>query len=476
MTPLFPCGCLPHRPVSRREMLRRSGLGLGSLALAWLLARERRLLAADPRPALPLPVPGPAKNIILLHMGGGVSQVDTFDPKPALAKYAGQNVPDSIAARVPKGNLRLRTSNLLPSYWEFNQRGESGIPVSTLFPEVARRVDDLCIIRSMRHDSPIHTPADYLTLTGSLTGHRPSLGAWFAYGLGSENQNLPAFVTMVTGENFSGPALWASGFLPPEFQGTEVKGAKGIANIALPAGATTENRRAQLDLMAALNRRHLERIGAHDEMEARIRSYEMAFRMQTAAPEAFDLKGESEPTRRLYGLDEKESAEFGANCLLARRLVERGVRFVQLIGAGWDAHSDVRDNHSKQARIVDRPIGGLLADLKARGLLDSTLVVWGGEFGRTPTVEGDAKKPGRDHNPAGYTIWLAGGGVKGGQIIGATDDVGYTAVERPIHPNDVHATLLHAFGLDQHALWYEHSGRKEIVTDLGGEVVKEVFG
>jgi hypothetical protein len=470
------CGNNGPPILSRREMLRRSGLGLGSLALAWLLEHEQRLRAAESRPVLPLPVPGPAKNIILLHMGGGVSQVDSFDPKPALQKYAGQNVPDSIATRVPKGNMRLRTSNLLPSHWEFREYGQSGIPVSALFPNMAQCVDDLCVIRSMRHDSPIHTPADYLTLTGSLTGQRPSLGAWFAYGLGSENQNLPSFITMVTGENFSGPALWASGFLPPEFQGTEVKGAKGIANIALPSGTTPENRRAQLDLMATLNRRHLERLGAHDELEARIRSYEMAFRMQTAAPEVFDLKGESPATRQFYGLDQKDSAEFGANCLLARRLVERGVRFVQLIGAGWDAHSDIRDNHTKQARIVDRPIAALLTDLKARGLLESTLVVWGGEFGRTPTVEGDVTKPGRDHNPAGYTLWLAGGGVKGGQIIGATDDVGYTVVDRPVHPNDLHATFLHAFGLDQRALWYEHSGRKEIVTDLGGEVVKEVFG
>lgn len=475
MKTLFPCGSVAPAAVTRREMLRRSGLGLGSLALTWLLAQERRLLAADSRPALPLQVHGPAKNIILLHMGGGVSQVDSFDPKPALKKYAGQNVPESIAALVPKGNMRLRTANLLPSHWEFSQHGQSGIPVSTLFPEMARHVDDLCVIRSMRHDNPIHTPADYLTLTGSLTGQRPSLGAWFAYGLGSENENLPAFITMTTGDNFSGPALWASGFLPPEFQGTDVRGVQGIANIALPAGATPEQRRAQLDLMAGLNRHHLDRIGVHDELEARIRSYEMAFRMQAAAPEAFDLAGESDATRTLYGVDDKDSAEFGANCLLARRLVERGVRFVQLIGAGWDAHSDIRDNHSKQARIVDRPIAGLLQDLKARGLLDSTLVVCGGEFGRTPTVEGDVKKPGRDHNPAGYTVWLAGGGVKGGQIIGATDDVGYTAVESPVHPNDLQATLLHAFGLDQHELWYEHSGRKEILTNLGGEIIRKVF-
>ena len=469
------CGNYGPPPVSRREMLRRSGLGLGSLALAWLMDSDRHALAGGVAATLPRPVPGPAKNIILLHMGGGVSQVDSFDPKPTLAKFAGQSVPDSIAARVPKGNSRLRTANLLPSPWEFTNHGQSGIPISSLFPNTARHADDLCVIRSMQHSSPIHTPADYLALTGSLTGQRPSLGAWFAYGLGSENRNLPAFITMVTGENFSGPALWGSGFLPPEYQGVEVNGATGLADAALPVGCTTDQRRAQLDLMGAFNRRHLEHLGPHPELEARIQSYELAFRMQTAAPEAFDLKGESEATRRLYGVDQKETADFGRHCLLARRLVERGVRFIQLIGAGWDAHSDIRDNHTKQARAVDQPIGALLADLKARGMLESTLVVWGGEFGRTPTVEGDPKKPGRDHNPAGYSMWLAGGGVRGGQIIGATDDVGYTVVDRPIHPNDLHATLLKAFGLDERAFWFEHNGRKEIVTDLGGEVVKEVF-
>jgi uncharacterized protein (DUF1501 family) len=243
----------------------------------------------------------------------------------------------------------------------------------------------------------------------------------------------------------------------------------------MPAGFTPAGRLAQLDLMAALNRRHPERHGPHSELEARIESYQLAFRMQTAAPEAFDLSSESKVTHNLFGLDEEATREFGTNCLLARRLVERGVRFVQLIHGGWDAHSDLKGNHAAQARQVDWPIAGLLADLKARGLLDQTLVVWGGEFGRTPTVEGDAKKPGRDHNPAGYCVWLAGGGVQGGQVLGATDDVGYTAVERPVHPNDLHATILHAFGIDQHDLWYEHNGREEIVTDLGGKAVRKVF-
>jgi hypothetical protein len=457
-------------------MLGRAGLGLGTLALTWLLAEEGKLVAADNEPVVPLRANGRAKNVILLHMGGGPSHVDTFDPKPALAKYAGQDVPDSIAKRVPMGNSRLRLKNLYPCPYEFRQYGQSGIAVSELFKHTAQHVDDLCIIRSMRHESPIHTPADYLTLTGSLTGTRPSLGAWLYYGLGSENQSLPGFITMVSGENFSGPAIYSSGFLPAKYQATVVNGTEGIPDIKMPRGYSNANRRVQLDFIAEMNRRHLEGLGGNSELEARIQSYEMAFRMQTAAPQVFDLKAESEATRQLYGLEQKETMEFGTNCLLARRLIERGVRFVQLIQGGWDAHGDLKGNHEKQASLVDRPIAALLADLKARGLLESTLVIWGGEFGRTPTVEGDPKKPGRDHNPAGYCLWLAGGGVKGGQIIGATDDVGYTAVEKPIHPNDVQATILHALGIDQHALYYVHHNRKEIVTNNGGEVVNEVFG
>jgi Protein of unknown function (DUF1501) len=468
--------CRTGTHLSRRHLLRDCGYGLGAIALSSLLNREKSVSASEStrRNAL-MPLAGPIKSIIVLHMGGGVSQVDSFDPKPVLEKFVGQDVPPSIAKLVPKGNMRLRTSNLMPSLWEFHQRGECGMPVSELFPEIANHVDDLCVIRSMKHDSPIHTPADYLTLTGSLTGQRPSWGAWLAYGLGSENENLPAFVSMSVGDNFSGPALWGSGFLPPEYQGVNVNGTKGLSDVQLPDGVTLEQRRSQMDWVNTMNREHLDRLQVHEEMEARIRSYELAFRMQTSAPEVFDLAGETNEVRILYGLDRKESAEFGTNCLLARRFVERGVRCVQLIGAGWDAHTDIRDNHTKQASMMDLPIAGLLSDLKRTGLLKSTLVVWGGEFGRTPTVEGDPKKPGRDHNPAGYTIWLAGGNIRGGQIVGATDEVGYTAVERPVHPNDLHATMLHALGLDERAITFNHSGRNEILTNLGGIVIEEVF-
>jgi hypothetical protein len=457
--------CLP----SRRDLLRQSGLGLGSLALGLMLAEERKLLAEDgkgPR--------GRAKSVILLWMGGGPSHIDTFDPKSDLAGLRGKPVPESIAKRIPKHN-RLRLDNLMESPFGWSRYGQSGLPVSSLFRETARHADDLCVIRSMSHESVIHTPAEYLTLTGSFTGTRPSLGSWLCYGLGSENRNLPGYIVTVSGENFSGASIYQSGFLPSQYQGTLVKGAEGIPNLKMPAGVTEEKRRAQLDFVARMNRSQIERVGTDSDLEARIQSYELAFRMQTAASEAFDLSRESEDTKALYGIDRGESREYGTNCLLARRLVERGVRFIQLVQAGWDAHGDLRGNHLKQAALCDRPIAGLLEDLKRRGMLEETLVLWGGEFGRTPTVEGDRNKPGRDHSPMGYSVWLAGGGVKGGQAIGATDEIGYTAVERPVHPNDLQATLLRLLGVDQQELFYQHNGRKEIVTFNGGRVVPEVF-
>ena len=450
-------------------------MGFGAVALAHLLGEEGRLIAAEGQAVKPR-FAGKARNMILIHHGGGLSHVDSFDPKPLLQKLGGGDVPDSIAKAVP-ATARLRVKNLYPSPFEFTQHGDCGMSVSSLFPQLAQCVDDMCFIRSMRHESVVHTPADYLTLTGSLLGNRPSLGAWWWYGLGSENRNLPGFVNLVHGEHFSGPTAWHAGFLPAQFQGVTVKGGDGIPNIRLPEGSTATARRAQLDLLGELNRHHLERHGAHSELEARIESYELAFRMQSEAPRVFDLAGESDATKKLYGLDaeDKGTGEFGRNCLLARRLVENGVRFVQLIQAGWDAHGNLLDNHTKQARIADQPIAALLTDLKTRGLLESTLVVCGGEFGRTPTAEGGSKTPGRDHSPTAYTAWLAGGGVRGGQVIGATDDVGYTVVDSPVHPNDLHATLLHAFGIDQNELYYQHHGRKEIVTVLEGRVMKEVF-
>jgi hypothetical protein len=382
-------------------------------------------------------------------------------------------VPESIASGIPT-IARARLTNLYASPYRFTLCGQSGIPVSELFPQVGRHVDDICVLRSCRHDSPIHAPAEYIAATGTQLGDRPSLGSWLTYGLGSDNRNLPGFVVLLSGGT-GRPVAWSSGFLPARYQGTVVQ-ADGIPNLAMPAGVSAADRRAQLDLVARLNEHHRARLPGNTELDARIQSYELAFRMQTTAAEAFDLARETAETKRLYGVDDKETVEFGSHCLLARRLVERGVRFVQLRSGGWDAHGNLVKNHTPQALKTDRPIAGLLADLKRRGLLEQTLVVWGGEFGRTPAAENPGPTPGRDHSPSGYAMWLAGGGVKGGQVVGATDPVGYAAIERPIHPNDLHATILHSLGIDQQRLYFKHDNRKELVTVNGGEVIEEVFG
>jgi hypothetical protein len=467
------CGNYGPRPLSRREALRRGGLGLGTLALVGLLQEEGLLEGEAPAAAPPGLPRGKARSVISLFMGGGPSQVDTWDPKPELARLAGQAVPDSIARGVPR-IARSRLTNLLPSFYKFRRHGRSGLPVSALFPETAKMVDELCVLRGCRHDTPIHAPAEYLSTTGTQVGDRPSLGAWITYGLGSENRNLPGFVVFVAGET-ARPTAWSAGFLPSRYQGTVVK-KDGVPNLALPPGTTPAQRRAQLDLIGELNRRHLERHAGNSELEARLKSYELAFRMQSAAGEAFDLTRETRQTQALYGLDRKETAEVGSYCLLARRLVERGVRFVQVRVGGWDAHGNLPKNHGPAALKSDRPVAALLADLKRRGLLGQVLVLWGGEFGRTPVAENPGPAPGRDHSPSGYSMWLAGGGVKGGQAIGATDAVGYAAVERPVHPNDLHATVLHALGIDQHHLFYKHNNRRELVTVNGGTVIQEAFG
>ena len=455
--------------TSRRDLLRVSGLGFGSIALAELL-RANGLLAADTR------IPhsrATARTMIFVFQGGGPSQVDTFDPKPLLQELHGKDVPESIGKGIPK-IARSPLNNLLASPWKFRQYGESGIPVSELHPELGRCVDEMCVIRSCQHDSPIHAPAEFIATTGTQVGDRPSLGAWLTYGLGSENADLPGFVVFKTGETIRPPAI-GTGFLPARFQGVPVDSEKGIPNLALPAGFTESDRVAQLQLLDTLNRKHLERHPDDSELEARIRAYELSFRMQVTAPAAFDLKQETAETQSLYGLDQKETAEYGRIFLLTRRLVERGVRFIQIRSGGWDSHSDIDAEHGKKCRAIDKPLAALLIDLKRRGLLDETLVICGGEFGRTPASQRGASKPGRDHSPSGYTTWLAGGGVRGGQIIGKTDEVGYSAIERPVHPNDLHATILQALGLDQHELVYEHHNRRELVTVNGGRVIGEVF-
>ena len=459
--------------ASRRRFLYSGGVGAGSLALSSMLAK-----GAGPGSGQDLtPHYAPtAKSVIFLFMSGGPSQVDTFDPKPELAKLAGKDVPESLARNVPKIK-RAGLKNLMASPWKFRERGQCGMPISDLLPHTSKHADDLCVIRSMNHRNPVHGPGECVALTGTAAGDRPSVGAWSIYGLGSETNNLPAYLTMNLhndGMQFPQAAGWSAGFLPSRFQGTVVDPTKGIRDVAMPEGTTNAKRRKELELIEWFNRRHLDRLVEHSELEARIRSYEMAFRLQTAAPELFDISSESKHVRDLYGIDADPTKTSGRGCLLARRMVERGVRFVQVRIGGWDAHGNIKGNHTKLCARTDKPIAALLTDLKQRGLLESTLIVWGGEFGRTPTMEGRGN--GRDHSPAGYTMWLAGGGVKGGQIIGKTDPIGYVAIERPVSVPDYHATILRAMGIDSSRLTFDHHGLEETPTGVtGGAPVMEAF-
>ena len=474
-------GNLKRSAVTRRETLLNAGAGFGSLALTAMMAEDHLLWAEDHEKRSPV---GPqlaatARNVIFLFMSGGPAQTDTWDPKPALRQLDGQPVPDSIAANVPNIPRSGVNSRLFGSPFRFRNYGDSGIPVSSLFPETARMVDEICVLRSLNHRIPVHGPGECVALTGTAIGDRPSLGAWLNYGLGSQSRDLPGFVTLLS--NSTGPAPqrpgWGTGFLPARYQGTVVEGNRGVPYTEMPDGYTNRTRRDQLDFIRWMNQQHLHNQGYDSELEARIESYELGYRMQASAPETFDLTAESAATLDLYGLNHKTTAEFGRHCLLARRLIERGVRFVQLRNGGWDAHGSLKANHRRRAQATDQPVAALLQDLRQRGLLNETLVIWGGEFGRTPTTEGKARgrKRGRDHSPAGYTMWLAGGGVKGGQVIGATDELGYVPVERPVSPSDFHATILHALGIDQHKLYYTHNGRQEIATVFGGEAIAEVF-
>lgn len=453
--------------IPRREFASTFGLGAMGMAFQSLLADE--VTQETHHPAT-------AKSVIVLFMSGGPSQVDTFDPKPELAKLSGQDVPDSIAERVPKIK-RAGLHHLLPSPWEFRKRGQSGLPVSGLMPEISNHVDDVCFIRSMTHRNPVHGPSECVALTGSADGRRPSLGAWSIYGLGSESRELPAYITMnlhTDGMQHPQAAGWSSGFLPSRFQSTVVDPKNGIQDVSMPAKTSEQRRRRELEVIESLNRRFLQRVGTSD-LEARLRSYEIAFAMQSAAPELFDIGSEPQHIHDLYGLDQPATASVGRACLLGRRMVQRGVRFVQVRVGGWDAHGNLKGNHEKLAARTDRPIAALLKDLKQCGMLDSTLVVWGGEFGRTPTMEGRAN--GRDHSPAAYTVWLSGGGVSGGQVIGQTDPIGYTVTDRPVRPLDLHATILHALGIDSERLVYDHHGLKETPLGVtGGAPVHEVFG
>ncbi|WP_417747406.1 DUF1501 domain-containing protein [Rosistilla oblonga] len=465
--------------LARREFFETAGIGLGSLALNAMLGDEVSASGTGSSFSQQPHFPPTVKSVIFLFMSGGPGHMDTFDPKPLLSKMDGEYVPDSIAATVPNIPRAGVGSKLMASPFGFKKYGESGIEVSELLPHTAKHVDDLCVIRSLNHRIPVHGPGENFTLTGSSLGERPSLGGWVTYGLGSEARDLPGFI--VLSSNSSGPAPqrpgWGSGFLPARFQGTQIDNQRGVPYSELPDLYSVDDRRDQLDFIRSMNQQHLRRQDLNTELEARIESYELGFRMQLNAPEILDLSGETEAMQRMYGIDQKASKQFGSHCLLARRLVEQGVRFIQLRNGGWDAHGALKGNHINRCRATDMPVAGLLQDLKQRDLLDQTLVVWGGEFGRTPTTEGNrtGDSRGRDHSPAGYTMWMAGGGIKGGQVIGATDELGYVPIERPLSPHDLHATMLHGLGLDQHKLIYRHNNREEIATVLGGEVIHEAF-
>jgi hypothetical protein len=489
-------GCSSRKPrfVSRRDFLFHAGEGISGVALAWMLAQDGLLAASSEMPACDsaTPVESPltprpshfapkAKSVISLFMSGGVSHVDTFDYKPMLAKYHGQPL-------TGKGEIRVRQGYpgpLMKSPFAFKKYGQSGMEVSELFPHVGGIVDDIALIRSGQGRSNDHVLAHYEWNTGSLLMGFPSVGSWVTYGLGSENQNLPGFVVIYDhrGGPFSGPANWSSGFLPATYQGTVFRSTGDpILDLTPPEEyVTPEQQRARLDHLAKLNEDYAARHPGSSELAARISSYELAYRMQSCAPEAVNLRDESDETRSLYGLDDPVTEPFGKQCLLARRLVERGVRFVQLYSGAivqqnvdtWDAHANLVENHTMHAREVDKPMAGLITDLKRRGLLDETLVLWHSEFGRMPISQ---RGVGRDHNPGAMSLWMAGAGIQGGQIIGSSDEFGYQAEEQIVTYHDVHATMLHLLGMDHKRLTYFFNGRHYRLTDVHGELIPQIVG
>jgi hypothetical protein len=465
---------------SRRDFLARTGGGFGMLAFWSLFGRDalaQESTAGNPIHLRPPQRPATAKSVIWCFMDGGPSHLDLFDPKPELTRLHGQPLPSSFRRPVTAMG-RTAYTPLLASKRTFRQYGQAGTWVSDWLPHIATCVDDIAVIRSCYADGLNHVGSVCQMNTGSILGGRPCLGAWTLYGLGSINQNLPGYVVLLDypedppGSNRN----WGTGFMPALYQGTKFREGKTPILYLQPSEAITDARqRGKLDLIQEMNRRHHQSRRDDDNLEARIASYELAYRMQVAAPEVVDLSTETRETQALYGLDQPQTQRYGHNCLLARRLVERGVRFVQLYsgsGSKWDAHSNVEGNHSRFCRETDQPIAGLLKDLKRRGMLDSTLVIWGGEFGRTPMSESGN---GRDHNPYGFTMWMAGGGIKGGVTYGATDAIGLYAVENRVHVHDIHATILHCLGLDHRELTFPHNGRDERATINGGQVIAEIL-
>jgi hypothetical protein len=469
------CGKFHEQSLSRREMLTRCANGFGGVALASMLAEEVQAKSFNPLAPKKAHFAPKAKHVIFLYMDGGPSSVDTFDPKPRLAKENGK--PFGLKMEATQFNNNGKT---LASPWKFQHYGQSGIPISELFPHVARHADKLSVIRSMTSDFSEHTNGNYFLHTGFGQVGRPSMGSWINYGLGTSNQNLPGFVVLNGGLiPPGGLGCFSNGFLPAAYQGSVFKyGAKPIANIARTE-ATAQLQQNKLNLIRKLDAGVVGRLGQLDQLESAITNHELAFRMQAAVPELVDLKGESEVTKKLYGLDAKfgNTATFGRNCLIARRLVERGVRFIELTCPGgngdrWDQHNNLKDGHTKNAKSVDQGIGALLQDLEGRGLLDSTLLVWMGEFGRTPFAQGSN---GRDHNPFGFSLWMAGGGIKGGTTYGATDEYGYKAVDQKLEIHDLHATMLHLLGMDHERLTFRFSSLDMRLTGVKGEVIKDIL-
>jgi len=456
-------------PLTRRSLLAGATCGFGSLALFDLMQRQAWADTASIKPQPHLPAR--AKRAIFLFMHGGPSQVDTFDYKPELQKRDGQDLPFAKAANISA------KSQLMKSPWKFSRHGESGLKISELFPEVATCADDLCVIRSMHSKGQSHGQAVSMLHTGSDSLVRPSVGAWLSYGLGSDNDNLPAFMAISPPTAHGGPRNYGSAFLPAMHQATTLgsAGRLGSGKIRNTENATltTAEQRDQLDFVQQINRQHLERVGSGPDIEGAIQSFELAYRMQNKVPDVLELAGETEATKQLYGIGESKTDNFGKQCLMARRLAEAGVRYIQVsTGNVWDQHGNLKSGHEKNSLAVDRPIAGLLKDLKQRGLLDDTLVIWGGEFGRTPIVQGSN---GRDHNPQGFCMWLAGGGVKGGMAYGETDEFGYYAARDRVHMHDLHATILHLMGIDHERLTYRYAGRDFRLTDVYGQVVTPLF-
>ena len=456
-----------NRQWSRREILKSSSCGFGLLALAGLSHESilQQASAEEVNPLMPKQphFPCKAKHIIFLHMRGGPAHMDTFEYKPRLEKDDNKSV-------------NSKNRKILASPWKFRTRGESGLRISDLVPHMAEHADDLCLLNGMHTDVPNHTPAMVHLHTGSFQFTRPSLGSWLLYGLGTENQNLPGFITISPPIINGGPKNYGSAFLPAVYQGTPIGDIKTPVKSAQIRNLKNKNlsvkkQREQLNLIQSLNRDFAAQDPQDSQLEGIINSYELAFRMQSELPEVMDLSQESKATLDMYGIDENSTDNFGRQCLLARRFVEAGVRYIELCDEFWDQHNSLKSGHSARAKATDQPIGALLTDLKQRGLLNETLILWGGEFGRTPD---STKRDGRDHNAKGYTMWLAGGGVKGGMAYGSTDDHGYEAVDGKVHTHDLHATLLHLMGLNHKELTYQYAGRNFRLTNVSGNVIEEI--